>query len=123
MLVLVTKGWGFVCVYFRKLIGGAVKYFLALFTVNGDLIRQVEIASGVAAWHTFQDQSGFDFLALALLDLNCYVFEAFYMDLGERFCLLKAPVVGISTIKSPSVLATVASTGSITFHPLQIARK
>jgi hypothetical protein len=120
ILVLVTKGWGFVCVYFRKLTGGVAKHFLALFTVNGELIRQVEIPSAVSAWHTFADQNGFDFLAIAARDLTCYVFEAFYLNLGQEFCIAKGVVVGISYIKDPSVLVTVGASGSITFHPLQL---
>jgi hypothetical protein len=93
--ILITPGWGFILVYFREISDGLLRHFLALYTVNGDLVREIEIDASVAVWSGWRDESGFDWVALALENGACHVFEAFWLALGPALFDTRKAVVGI----------------------------
>jgi hypothetical protein len=117
ILVAITHGWGFICVYARQVKEGVLKHILVLYTVNGDVIRQTEIPSAVQAWTTFKDADGFDYIVLALTDLNCYLFEAFYLDLGDPIHSIKSAAVVVSYFLEIQMLVIVSVDGLIDFVP------
>jgi hypothetical protein len=123
-LILVTKSWGFVCVYSGTLTNGVLKYNLALFSVNGDLIRSIDIPQAVSAWSTFVSRDGFDWIALALVDGSCYVFEAFFMRPKFRQPVFEArsAVVGIEFVKSTEILVCVLVDGQVLLAPCQLSQ-
>jgi hypothetical protein len=104
----------------RHLKAGVLKEILALFTVNGDLIREVEIPSPVSAWSTFASPEGFDYLAIALANRHCYILEAFYLSLGDPVIEAPAHVVGISYILDAKAAVVVSVTGSVSFIPVAL---
>jgi hypothetical protein len=117
ILVAITEGWGFVCVYMRHVKEGVLKHIIVLYNVNGDVIRQTEIPSAVSAWAMFRDPDGFDHVVLGLADSSCYVFEAFYLELGDPVHWTKSPPAGIAYLGEFQILVIVTVDGSVHFVP------
>jgi hypothetical protein len=70
--VLITQAWGFVVVR-----GGAN---IAVYGVNGELLKRGELPSRVVSWSTFVSFDGFDFVAFACITGEVGFFEAFLPD-------------------------------------------
>jgi hypothetical protein len=122
LLVLITKSWGFVCVYTGTLTQGVFRYGLTLFSVNGDQIRAIDIPLAVSAWATFVTRDGFDWIVLALVDGSCYMFEAFFMRPKFRQPIFdaRAQVVGIDFVKASETLVCVLANGNVNIVPHEL---
>jgi hypothetical protein len=118
-LLLITHSWGFVCVCMTKLFEGELSHIIALYTVNGDLIREIKIEKEVITWSTAQ-HDGIDYIALALDDGRCYCFEAFYLVLGEPCYSSSIKLVGIAYDPHLKVVAIVDKQGTLTFKTWDI---
>jgi hypothetical protein len=117
IMILVTPAWGFVLVYLRELADGLLRHMLMLYTVNGDFIREIEIKSGVAVWDARQDDEGFDWVAMALDNGDCYVFEAFWLNIGEQVFETRSTVVGIGFSRAIQTVIAVLGNGEAVFLP------
>jgi hypothetical protein len=115
--ILITPGWGFVCVYIREVAEGILRHILALYTVNGEPIRQVEIPAAVIAWSSWSDDGGFDFIAIALEDGRCHFFEAFWLDVGESAFDVCKSVVGIGFAPAVQAGVIVLADGQVIVVP------
>jgi hypothetical protein len=115
--VLITPAWGFVCVYIREVAEGILKHFIALYTVNGEKVRQVEIQGAIVAWSCWADDGGFDFMAIALEDGECHFFEAFWLVIGEAACDVCKSVVGIGFAPALQAGVIVSSDGQVIVVP------
>jgi hypothetical protein len=121
MLLLVTRAWGFVLTYataFSEREG--VRHLLKLFSVNGEFIREVEIGRRVVAWSTFTCDDGFDYVAMALGDGACHVFEAFWLRIGKSCFRAKSAAIGIAFAKSHNVGILATRDGILSFFPCKL---
>jgi hypothetical protein len=115
--ILITPSWGFVCVYLREVIEGALKHFLALYTINGDPIRETEIPLAITTWTSWSDDHGFDRIGLALADGRCHFFEAFWLVIGEPAHILPSPAVGIGFVNSLQAGILVLASAQVVIVP------
>jgi hypothetical protein len=115
--IVITDSWGFVLVYFRELIEGVLKHFLTLYTVNGDFIREIELEKGIAVWAVQRDEKGFDWIAMALENGRCYVFEAFWLRMGEPVYEARNRVLGIGFSWATQAVIVVVGNGEAVFLP------
>jgi hypothetical protein len=115
--IMVTQSWGFVLVCLRCLGDQGVQNSLAIFTVNGELINEVSLPGRVVAWSTFDDGRGFDYLAIALENGQCFVCEAFYLRMRAPCFESKAHVLGIGFSRVMGVGAIVTADGGLTLFP------
>jgi hypothetical protein len=117
-MVIVTRAWGFVLVYLRHFAEKeGMMHLLRLFTINGDLVGQVQVESAVVAWSTFATDDGFDWIAMALEDGGCYVFEAFYLKVGMKIHTKKVRIVGIAFVRELGAGVVATEDGEVTFFP------
>jgi hypothetical protein len=114
---MVTKSWGFVLVCLRCLGDNGVQNWLAIFTVNGELIKDAPLPGRVVAWSTFDNGQGFDYVAMALENGQCFVYEAFYLRIGAPCFEAKANVLGIGFSRVMGVGAIVTADGGLTLFP------
>ena len=119
-LVLCTPSWGFVCVHSIRFDEGRSRYFLCLYTANGDLIREREIEEAITVWNTFSTPDGFDYIILGTEGMKCYVFEAFYLELGKPFYNSKSLLAAIQYSTGTNVAVLVTIDGIIEFLPLAL---
>jgi WD40 repeat protein len=81
--IMITQGWGFVVVYFTRIDEGKQTFHLAVYSINGDLIRQKELSSEVVAWNEYKASDGFDFMVMADVKGNLFWFETFFLQIGK----------------------------------------
>jgi hypothetical protein len=93
VLVLITEGWRFIVVYEA---GGPAPdgHFIELFTVNGDLVRRVEVPYVIRNWSTSKSRPRFDYLAIVPAVGAIRVCEAFFLV----FHLLPETSVGVKSV-------------------------
>ena len=113
--ILITPSWGFVAVYMTELAKGEMNHFIKLYTVNGDFIRSIPIHFPVTTWNSFNTVSGFDYIVLANNSNKVYLFEAFYLNIGEPVYSSDFPVSALSYIINESCLVIASTKGKLTF--------
>ena len=118
-MILVTSGWGFVCVYSTKHTKGQLRSFLTLYDVNGVMIREKELPCGITAWSTFTTKSGFDYIIMATDTGKCYLFEAFYLDIGSPFYEGEASIKAVHYSVDDNVAVVVFDLGKVGFIPVE----
>jgi hypothetical protein len=74
--VLVTHAWGFIVVYAID----AGRYWLFVWTLNGKLVKQLEVRFPVGAWGCWRSTQAFDFIGLASPDGDVHVAEVCYIE-------------------------------------------
>ena len=107
--ILVTQGWGFVLAYTGKR--------LHLFSVNGALLKSIDIVTPITAWCTWKSRKGFDYLALADQKGVLYVMEVFEMTLGKPVHLCGGKAVSLCYLAETSQIAVVTCEGKYSLIP------
>lgn len=79
-VVVVTKSWGFVCVFSQAVVDSKSVGFIDVFSINGDKICESCLNFEVEAVCKFSTPKGFDYLAVVDTSGNFYVCEAFYCN-------------------------------------------
>jgi hypothetical protein len=115
--ILITPAWGFILVYFREISDGLLRHMLTLYTVNGDFVREIEIDTSIAVWSAWRDEDGFDWIAMALANGQCHIFEAFWLRIGPTLLDTRQPVVGIGFSWSLRTAIVVFADGQTLFIP------
>ena len=83
--MLITPGWGFIFVNSCKYVNGRQKFFLSLYTINGDEIKTIPVDFGIEKGISWSNESGFDFIAILTKSRNkIFAFEAFYMNVADQ---------------------------------------
>ena len=121
--ILVTPAWGFVVVYMTKIEDGTVRHIISTYTINGDLVRTQQIDHAIATWSCFRTCDGFDFIAMADDQGDCYIFEAFYLNITAPFYNSESQVASIFYMNMESVAVLVSQNGKVTFVPVPVLQK
>jgi hypothetical protein len=111
--ILVTEGWGFVFVE-----AGNVLY---LFTVNGRLLRTVEIEFRIVCIATWKCERDFDFFGIADSEGAVRVFESFFMNVDEVLWEGKKRIIAISDSTATSAVIVITESGEIITLPRVLA--
>jgi hypothetical protein len=111
--ILMTPFWGFVLVYFTKIVDGKLEHNIALYSVNGDLIRIISHPVAIVQWTSFASTDGFDFVVMADSTGKCFLFEAFFLEVKEAFFQSPAKVVSLSFCVSESAAVIVTEMGTL----------
>jgi hypothetical protein len=115
--ICITPSWGFVCVYLREVTEGVLKHMLALYTVNGEHIREIEIPGRLVAWNVWVDSEGFDHIAMGLEDGRCYFFEAFWLEIGQPWFEVPGCIAGIAFAQGADAAVIVSTNGQVIVVP------
>lgn len=83
-LLEITKSMGYVVVQISKIVDAKIQSELQLFNINGKLINAKTYTSKITTMTSFKrNYDGLDFIVCANEDGNVFLFEAYYLDLGD----------------------------------------
>ena len=116
-MILCTSSWGFVCVYSRCFSEGRSRFFISLYSVNGDFIRMQELEHAIVAWNSFSSPDGFDYIIMATEDMNLYIFEAFYLNPGASLTTTRSLAAAVNYSTDQHVAVVVTLDGNVLFVP------
>jgi hypothetical protein len=108
LLVAVTNGWGFVVVHSMLIEKGITSFFLSVYTVNGEFIRQRPVKSEITCWSHWTSRAGFDYFVAAGSEGDVCTFEAFYLDLELTVVPRTVRIVAVQYAPADQVLAVFA---------------
>jgi len=115
--VLITKSWGFILVYTSELKEGTLKYYLSIYSINGEKIERKQIPRSISAMCSFKNDDGFDFIAY-VDDIGCFfVFEAFYLQPGKCLYTSDDKIIHIHSIPSEKLVIGLSETGKAVLVP------
>ncbi|OHS93423.1 hypothetical protein TRFO_11850 [Tritrichomonas foetus] len=83
--ILVTPCWGFIVAYCQEIVLGSMKYYLMVYTSNGEIVNKVSLKSEIEAWHCWRSEKGFDYLILASNNGKVYYCEVVDLKLLELY--------------------------------------
>ena len=115
--ILVTDSWGFIVCHASKIKGSQVKYYIFVFSVNGELIRKTKINFRICSWCSWSTGSGFDFMAITDNLGKIFSFEVFYCDIKEKIHNCSSKVISIDYISDINCLVCVTEDAKIIFLP------
>lgn len=121
--VVVTDSFGFIAVSKTKIKKGELIEKIVLYTINGEKIKSTNFGHKkriVCMTKALSKPGGFDFLIIAD-NSNCiYVFEAFYMIIGEPVFKCNCKIIEIKYIRELSLIIAFCEDGiaSIIYYPI-----
>ena len=115
--MLITSGWGFIVVYLTELNNGKICHFIAVYNVNGNLIKIRQIPQAITAWTTWKSKSDFDYVMFSSENGRIFYFEAFYLDVEELPIRASSTVVNIYYSPEDNDVVAVLSNGTILYAP------
>lgn len=119
--LLITPSWGFVVVFETEISDGFLKYFVEVFSINGEIIREKQIESEIVSWSSFRNEKGFDFLICANAKNECYICEAFYLNnLDKPFFISPSKVAALSFLSGESVASITTHKGEFIVVPVDL---
>jgi hypothetical protein len=118
--LLITESWGFVVVCMTRLNAGAIEHVMAVFSVNGELIRSRQIPRAVTAWTSWSDADGFDRIVFATEKGKIASCEAFWLDFGdtEEF-MARGKVIAIACARGEGGAVVACADGKVGFVPFK----
>jgi hypothetical protein len=120
LLVSVTSGWGFVVAHTTETVHGIISYFIEVYTVNGDAVRQRVVDFQIKSWAHWCSVDGFDYCAAVSDKGDLYVFETFYLNMGKPFVSLTEGIVTLKYFVDEEVLAVATDSQLLFFSNEQM---
>jgi hypothetical protein len=117
LLVAVTSGWGFVVVHSMVIEKGITSFFLSVYTVNGEFIRQRPIKSEITCWSHWTSSAGFDYFVAATSEGDICTFEAFYLDLEKTILPRLSKIMSLQYEPADQLLAVFAEREILLYPP------
>ena len=119
--ILITNSWGFIVTYaIKKSIQGKPKPYLIVHTINGKLLRSVEIQIPIVSWYSFSSFDDFDYLVISNEQGKLHLIEVFYLNIEDPFYRCNKNIVSICYLKKPKVIAALIEDGNIAFLPIDV---
>jgi hypothetical protein len=117
--LLITDSWGFIGVCMTRLVSATIEHIVAVFSVNGEMIRSRQIPRAVAAWDSWADSKGFDRIVFATERGRMMSCEAFWLDFADAGDFVaRAGVVAIRFAREGGGAVVVCADGRVAFVPL-----
>jgi hypothetical protein len=115
--VAVTPGWGFIVVYGTELVAGKPRGAIAVYTINGLLVRSLPFRPAVEDWTAWASERGFDFMAVAADRGKLWLFEVFWLDVGAPAYRCGVEVVSLEFSCRAQVVVAVTADGALHMVP------
>ena len=115
--ILITDAWGFIVVYMTEIDGGKLKHLIAVYSINGELLKKKEIPKGITAWMSYSSVSGFDYVIFADEESNIYHFEAFYLEISKISFLTEKRIVKLAYKVEEQIIVAITIDGYLLFIP------
>lgn len=93
-----TESWGFVLTYSEVVdSNGIFRLVLFLHNINGRFIRCVDAGKfRISCWSSFKSRKDFDYVIFANEKGMVFLFEAFYLDIGQSIIKCYNNVVAVT---------------------------
>lgn len=117
ILVAVTNAWGFIVCYASELKEETVKYYLFVFTINGEFIKKQEIGFQIVSWCNWNSYKDFDYMAVSDEKGNLYAFEVFNVDKINMIYDCESKVVTLAYYDDISCIIAITKDGRTLFVP------
>jgi hypothetical protein len=118
--VLVTKEWGFVVVCSSRLERGRLEHRIAVYTVNGEVVRTAQLEGKVAVAATWGSAAGFDYMIVAEEGKFRYC-EVFYLEFVQvKGYEWSAPIVALRYQPKELGVVVVHESGTLVWLPLVV---
>jgi hypothetical protein len=101
-----------------RVASGKIDHILAIYSVNGDVIRSVTVPRAVRMWSAFTSVEGFDFVLMADAAGACFLFKAFFLRIGEKFFKCAASLVSMSFLVAEATAVLALEDGTVVFAPV-----
>jgi hypothetical protein len=111
--VAVTPAWGFLIVHAAE----ADARRMLLYSVNGRLIRDVEVRLQITAWSSWASPAGFDFMVCGTADGAIYAFEVFWLRLGTPLWSCGDEIVTLEYDDQHGVVVAITRGGKLYIVP------
>ena len=113
----ITPKWGFIIVNSSKYIDGRKKFFLSLFTINGDEIKTINMESSVEKFKCLSSSSGFDYVIMSTKNGKISIFEAFYLEKEKVLYKSFQKIISFDFLKQMNIIVAVCENGSVIMIP------
>lgn len=111
----ITRAWGFVVVHSTDIIDGNMVHAINVYSIDGDLVRSQQVPFTVTYFTTWASADGFDYLIISDSEGNCYVCEAYYLNISEPFGKCQSKIVSMEFSEKYQVLSAITKDGHIYF--------
>jgi len=91
--ILFTKCWGFIVTYDKKYVDGLLKNGLSVYSINGVLLKRIELNNPIMQMFTFSSKDGFDYVVFSNSNNEILLFEAYYPERIRHIAKLSDPSV------------------------------
>lgn len=112
-IISVTSSWGFILVYVTKIVDFSVKHILKLFNINGEFLREREVESQIVILQSFTSRDGFDFICMADEKGRVFIFEAFFLNIGEPVTKYSPQICAMKYFKDMECLCLIGTDGKV----------
>ena len=118
--ILITNCWGFIVAYCQEISLGTMKYYLMVFTVNGEVVQKQEIDFQIEAWSTWSSETAFDYLLIASSNGSIYYCEAYDLSMTILLKETESRTVSVHYLKSMGIVVVTKESGKNYLTPLVI---
>ena len=118
--LLITPSWGFVAVYLIEVDKGKLNYYIKLYTINGDFIRSKKLDHPVHAWKAFHTFHDFDYILMANSEFEVFLFEAFYLNIGNSIYSSDKPISDLAYVKSANCVVLASDVGNLSLFTAKL---
>lgn len=115
--VIVSPGWGFICVFCSQSAEGIDKYFINIFTLNGINVGIIPLKAEILGWITWKSNKGFDFISFVDKRGTVFAFEIMKLELGNHLHIVDTPLHAIHYYQNLRSVAILNKNGHLTMLP------
>lgn len=121
--IIITENFGFVVVSSIEMNNGNIHQNLTLFNVNGEKNRELKCGNEISFVDLIcvsSSPGGFDYIIAGDEENRIFVFEAFYLDLGEPIFTCHFRIKNLNYIKEKSAIIVFSDVGIayVIIHPI-----
>lgn len=115
--ICVSRSWGFIVSYCQEIVCGNVKHHILVHTINGDLVKRLEIPSLISCWYTWSSYDGVDYLVMASESGKLDFCEIYEMNIQKNVYWCQSPVLDMCYSNDLSALVVATASGHVHFVP------
>ena len=115
--ILISNCWGFIVSYCQEIVCGNVKHHILVHTINGELLKRLEIMSPINYWYTWSSYDGVDYLVLAGEGGKLDVCEIYEMNIQKNIYWCQSPVLDMCYCNDLSAFVIATAAGHVHFVP------
>jgi hypothetical protein len=113
--ILVSPFWGFVVVHMTKITEGKLEHRGMTYSLDGEMIQVVIVEIALVARSAFRSTDGVNYVVMVDFAGNCFLFEAFFLDIGRPFLKNSSNVVCMRFFPMEATAVLVSEDGTLSF--------